>query len=103
MGGPIALIDEDMPVFFIIGKYRDASGSTGGAIYEKTRSNMAEVKSRKGKIVVITDHHDDPSLAELATTVIRVPHINETVSPIIKVLPLQLIAYHAAVNKGPDP
>eukprot|EP00163_Fabomonas_tropica_P004467 TRINITY_DN13940_c0_g1_i1.p1 TRINITY_DN13940_c0_g1~~TRINITY_DN13940_c0_g1_i1.p1 ORF type:complete len:775 (-),score=234.56 TRINITY_DN13940_c0_g1_i1:152-2452(-) len=101
--GPIALIDEDMPVFFVIGKYRDATGSTGGEIYEKTRSNMAEVKSRKGKIVVVTDFHTDPSLAELATAVIRVPHITENVSPMIKVLPLQLIAYHAAVKKGLDP
>ncbi len=92
--GPIALIDENMPVFFVVG--------TGKGNYEKVLSNMEEVKSRKGRIITISDHKDK-QIEKLSEFTIYVPHIADTVSPIIKALPLQLIAYHIAVNKGLDP
>jgi len=92
--GPIALIDENMPVFFVVGA-RDGN-------YGKVLSNMEEVKARKGRIITISDFVDT-RLYQLSEFVIVVPHISESVSPIIKVIPLQLIAYRIAVKKGLDP
>jgi len=93
--GPIALIDENMPVFFVVGA-RDGN-------YGKVLSNMEEVKARKGRIITISDFVDS-RLYQLSEFVIVVPHISESVSPIIKVIPLQLIAYRIAVKKkGLDP
>ncbi len=88
--GPIALIDDNMPVVFI---------ATRGAVFDKVISNMQEVKARRGIILTITDH-ENPLLRELSSHLIIVPQTNEDLSPIINVIPLQLLAYHIADQKG---
>ncbi|WP_456457240.1 glutamine--fructose-6-phosphate transaminase (isomerizing) [Thermovibrio sp.] len=90
--GPIALIDENMPVVFL---------STKGRVYEKVVSNMEEVKARKGKIISVLN----PSCKEaesLSDYPIYVPEVNEFLSPILNVLPLQLFAYYIADFLGYD-
>lgn len=90
--GPIALIDENMPVIFL---------STKGRVYEKVVSNMEEVKARKGKIISVLN----PSCKEaesLTDYPIYVPEVNEFLSPILNVLPLQLFAYYIADFLGYD-
>lgn len=88
--GPIALIDEEMPVAFI---------ATQDSSYEKIVSNIQEVKARKGKVIAIVTSGDHliPSMAE---HVIEVPHITESLMPMISVVPLQLLSYHIAVMRG---
>lgn len=88
--GPIALIDENMPVVFIAPK---------DSIYEKILSNIEEVKARKGRIIAITTD-DDTNLHDLASYVIKIPKISEFLLPVLTVIPLQLLAYHIAVLKG---
>ncbi|HTY36578.1 MAG TPA: glutamine--fructose-6-phosphate transaminase (isomerizing) [Bacteroidota bacterium] len=88
--GPIALIDERMPVVVIAPK---------DAIYEKVISNIQEVRARKGRLIVIANE-DDHDIAELAEVVIRVPRTFGFFGPIINVIPLQLLAYHIAVARG---
>jgi len=90
--GPIALIDENMPVVFIVPR---------DIIYEKVLSNMAEVKARRGKIIAITNSPDQ-KMRELADYIIEVPEVSSELSPIINTLPLQLLAYHIANLKGLD-
>ncbi len=88
--GPIALIDERMPVVVIAPK---------DAIYEKVVSNIQEVRARKGRLIVIANE-DDHDIAHLAEVVIRVPRTYGYFGPIINVVPLQLLAYHIAVARG---
>jgi glucosamine--fructose-6-phosphate aminotransferase (isomerizing) len=88
--GPIALIDENMPVVFIVPKDR---------IYEKVLSNLQEVKARKGKIIAIANDDDD-QIDGLSDFVIRVPHTYSYFGPIINSIPLQLLAYYMAVARG---
>jgi len=88
--GPIALIDENMPVVFL---------ATKGAVFDKVISNMQEVKARRGIILTITDH-DNPHLRELSSHLTIVPETIEDLSPLINVIPLQLLAYHIADLKG---
>jgi glucosamine--fructose-6-phosphate aminotransferase (isomerizing) len=88
--GPIALIDENMPVVFIVPK---------DAIYDKVISNIQEVKARKGRIIAIANE-DDHEIDSLAEFVIRVPRTYGFFGPIINVIPLQLLAYHIAVARG---
>jgi len=88
--GPIALIDENMPVVFIAPK---------DAIYEKIISNIEEVRARKGKIIAVTTDDDD-KIESLADYVIKIPHTVDFLMPILTVIPLQLLAYHIAVLKG---
>ncbi len=90
--GPIALIDEDMPV--IVVAPRDA-------LYDKTISNMQEVAARGGKIVLITSEDADPPGTELLAE-IRLPKAHDFVTPILYALPVQLLAYHTAVHLGTD-
>ena len=88
--GPIALIDEEMPVIVI---------ATKGASYEKVVSNIQEVKARKGKIIaVITE--GDVVVKDLADYVIEVPETDDVLVPLISVIPLQLLSYHIAVMRG---
>jgi len=88
--GPIALIDEEMPVVVIANK----NGS-----YEKIVSNIQEVKARGGKIIaIVTD--GDKEVTKLADYTISVPEIDEAFSPIVTVIPLQLLSYHVAVLRG---
>lgn len=88
--GPIALIDENMPVVIIATKNKD---------YEKIVSNCQEIKSRKGKLIIVTDV-EDTEIQELADDIILVPSVNEIFSPIINVIPLQYLSYHIAVMRG---
>ncbi len=88
--GPIALIDEEMPVFVI---------ATQGQSYEKVVSNIQEVKARKGKIIAIVTA-GDKVVKELADHVIEIPKTDDSLVPIVAVVPLQLLAYHIAVMRG---
>jgi glucosamine--fructose-6-phosphate aminotransferase (isomerizing) len=88
--GPIALIDEEMPVFVI---------ATKGASYEKVVSNIQEVKARKGKIVAIVTE-GDTVVKGLADHVIEIPETPDPLVPLLSVIPLQLISYHIAVMRG---
>jgi len=88
--GPIALIDEEMPVVFIA--TRDSS-------YEKIVSNIQEVKARKGRVISIVTEGDSviPNMSEF---VIEVPAVHEALMPLVSVIPLQLLSYHIAVMRG---
>lgn len=88
--GPIALIDEEMPVAFIA--TRDSS-------YEKVVSNIQEVKARKGRVIAVVTEGDQliPKMAEF---VIEVPAVHEALMPMVSVIPLQLLSYHIAVMRG---
>jgi glucosamine--fructose-6-phosphate aminotransferase (isomerizing) len=88
--GPIALIDEHMPVVVI---------ATKKGHYEKVVSNIQEIKSRKGKIIGIVTK-GDKSVKELADHVIEVPETLECLSPLLTTIPLQLLSYHIAVMLG---
>jgi glutamine---fructose-6-phosphate transaminase (isomerizing) len=90
--GPIALIDENMPVVFIAPK---------DSIYEKVLSNIEEVKARKGKVISIITERDDKIL-RVSDFVIQIPQTIEMLMPILTVIPLQLLAYHIAVKRGCD-
>jgi glucosamine--fructose-6-phosphate aminotransferase (isomerizing) len=88
--GPIALIDNDMPVVFIASK---------DSVYEKIIGNIQEVKARKGRILAIINEDDD-IIENMVDHVIKVPKTHNMLNPILSVIPLQLIAYHIAVKKG---
>ena len=88
--GPIALIDEQMPVVVI---------ATKKGHYEKVVSNIQEIKSRKGKIIGIVTEGDE-EVRELADYVIEVPETMESLSPLLTTIPLQLLSYHIAVMLG---
>ncbi len=90
--GPIALIDENMPVVFL--------GTRDGA-YEKVLSNMAEVRARHGRIIAVATE-DDPTISSRADHVIRIPAAPDALVPLLSVVPLQLLAYHMAVKRGCD-
>jgi len=88
--GPIALIDEEMPVFVI---------ATKGTSYEKVVSNIQEVKARKGKIVAIVTE-GDTQVKEIADHVIEIPDTDEHLVPLLATIPLQLLSYHIAVMRN---
>ncbi|WP_420152714.1 glutamine--fructose-6-phosphate transaminase (isomerizing) [Siphonobacter sp.] len=88
--GPIALIDEDMPVVFIA--TRDQS-------YEKIVSNIQEVKARKGKVIAVVTE-GDKLIPTMADHVIEIPITHEVLTPLLSVIPLQLLSYHIAVMRG---
>jgi glucosamine--fructose-6-phosphate aminotransferase (isomerizing) len=88
--GPIALIDENMPVVVIA--TRDSS-------YEKVVSNIQEVKARKGRIIAVVTE-GDTTIPAMAEFVIEVPHTTEVLTPLVSVIPLQLLSYHIAVLRG---
>ena len=90
--GPIALIDEDMPVLVIANR---------SSVYEKVVSNIEQVRSREGAVIAITSENDD-EVAEKANDVICIPDLGEYLTSIIATIPLQLLAYHIAVLKGTD-
>ncbi len=90
--GPIALIDKNMPVVVICPKDN---------AYHKILGNIAEVKARRGRIIVICNQGDD-EVAEMADHVITIPQTLDFLYPILTVLPLQLLAYHIAVMRGCD-
>lgn len=88
--GPIALIDEQMPVVVI---------ATRKGHYEKVVSNIQEIKSRKGRIIAIVTEGDE-TVKQLADHVIEVPDTSESLSPLLTTIPLQLLSYHIAVMRG---
>jgi glucosamine--fructose-6-phosphate aminotransferase (isomerizing) len=87
--GPIALINEEMPVVVLI---------PHDAVFQKTLSNLKEVESRGGRIIVVTDERSE-ELEDVAWEVLTVPRTNELLMPILLTIPLQLLAYHAAVDR----
>jgi glutamine---fructose-6-phosphate transaminase (isomerizing) len=90
--GPIALVDEDLPVVFV---------ATKDSYHEKVVSNMQEIKARKGKIIAVINEGDDQS-SGLAQDVILVPQADEIVAPMLSAIPMQLLAYYIGVARGYD-
>jgi glutamine---fructose-6-phosphate transaminase (isomerizing) len=90
--GPIALVDEHTPSVFIVPQ---------GGVYHKVISNMEEIKARGGPVIAVVDKADSHAV-ELADDVIRVPAVPEFLQPIVTAIPLQLLAYHAAILRGCD-
>jgi glucosamine--fructose-6-phosphate aminotransferase (isomerizing) len=90
--GPIALIDENMPTVVVMP--RDSH-------FEKTLSNVQEVRAREGKVIAVATEGDDVA-AEMADDVLLIPDVSEVVLPLITSIPLQLLAYHVADLKGTD-
>src|SRR5690606_1698136 len=88
--GPIALIDEEMPVVVI---------ATKNASYEKVVSNIQEVKARKGKIIAIVTE-GDTVVKKMADYTIEIPETDDILVPLVSVIPLQLLSYHIAVMRG---
>ncbi|MEN9549991.1 MAG: hypothetical protein RIR12_2582 [Bacteroidota bacterium] len=90
--GPIALVDENLPVVFV---------ATKDAYHEKVVSNMQEIKARKGRVISVITEGDDLS-ASLSEEVMIIPAADEIVAPIISVVPLQLLSYYIGIAKGCD-
>jgi glucosamine--fructose-6-phosphate aminotransferase (isomerizing) len=90
--GPIALIDKGMPVVFV---------ATRNSQYEKVLSNIEEVRSRGGAVIAVATEGDE-HIKSLAEDVFYVPDVPEMLQPLVTVVPLQLLAYHAAVMRGKD-
>ena len=90
--GPIALIDDGMPVIVI---------ATQSTYYQKMITNIKEIKAREGKIIAIASQGDD-ELADICNETIIIPKTLEMLSPVLNVVPLQLLAYHAAIARGCD-
>lgn len=90
--GPIALIDDQMPVVVI---------ATHNGLYEKVLSNIQEIKARKGRVIAIVTKGDDV-VSKIADYCIEIPSSSECLEPLITTVPLQLMAYHVAVCKGMD-
>jgi glutamine---fructose-6-phosphate transaminase (isomerizing) len=88
--GPIALIDDRMPVVFI---------APHDAVFDKIVSNIQEVKARGGKTIIITSR-DEPALEGLADFEFRVPETIDMLTPVLASIPLQLLAYYIAVKRG---
>jgi glutamine---fructose-6-phosphate transaminase (isomerizing) len=88
--GPIALIDEDMPVVFI---------ATKDSSYEKVVSNIQEVKARKGRVIAIVSE-GDTEVKKMVDFAIEVPNTHEVIQPLLTVIPLQLLSYYIAVLRG---
>jgi glucosamine--fructose-6-phosphate aminotransferase (isomerizing) len=90
--GPIALIDKNMPTVVI---------APTDSLFDKVLSNMQEVKARGGRIIALTDA-DDSQIAGMADYVIKIPKTHPMLTPLLTVVPLQLLAYHIAVMRGCD-
>jgi glucosamine--fructose-6-phosphate aminotransferase (isomerizing) len=97
--GPNALIDENLPVVVIA--TRDPSSESSRILYEKTLSNIQEVKAREGIVLALATQGDE-EVKKTADYVIELPPASELLAPIMEILPLQLLAYHVAVRRGCD-
>lgn len=91
--GPIALIDEHVPVIVI---------APSGPLFEKTVSNMQEVQARGGKVVLISDADGIAQAGEGCMATIEMPKVHPLIAPLVYAVPVQLLAYHVAVAKGTD-
>ena len=90
--GPIALVDENLPVIFV---------ATKDSYHQKIVSNIQEIKARKGKVIAVITQGDE-EIKKMADDVIEVPEADEIVAPILSTIPLQLLSYHIGVAKGYD-
>jgi len=97
--GPNALIDEKLPVVII--NTREEGNEASELRYEKTHSNIVEVKARDGIIISVLTEGDEMSSKE-STHVIEIPETSDLLGPILSVVPLQLLSYHIAVRRGCD-
>ena len=97
--GPNALIDERLPVLFI--NTREEGNRASELRYEKTHSNIVEVKAREGIVISVLTEGDTMSAGE-SDHVIEIPSSSDLLSPILSIIPLQLLAYHIAVRRGCD-
>jgi glucosamine--fructose-6-phosphate aminotransferase (isomerizing) len=91
--GPIALIDENVPVVVI---------APSGPLFDKTVSNMQEVMARGGQVILISDTQGLTEQGDSAASTIRMPKVDPFIAPLIYAIPVQLLAYHTAVAKGTD-
>jgi glucosamine--fructose-6-phosphate aminotransferase (isomerizing) len=91
--GPIALIDEAVPVI-VIAPYDD--------LFDKTASNVQEVAARGGRVIFLSDHDGIKRLKKISSETIELPKVNPFVAPILYAIPIQLLAYHTAVIRGTD-
>jgi len=90
--GPIALVDENLPVVFV---------ATKDAYHEKIVSNIQEIKARKGKVIAVITEGDE-TIPGMADDVIAVPEADEIIAPMLSVIPMQLLSYYIGVAKGLD-
>jgi glucosamine--fructose-6-phosphate aminotransferase (isomerizing) len=97
--GPNALIDEKLPV--VVLATHDPANRESVLLYDKTLSNIQEVKARDGIVVALVTHGDD-KVRKIADHVIEIPLSSELLAPILSIVPLQLLAYHIAVRRGCD-
>jgi glucosamine--fructose-6-phosphate aminotransferase (isomerizing) len=97
--GPNALIDENLPT--VVLATRDFTDENSRLLYEKTLSNIQEVKAREGKVIAVACEGDE-EVVKTADHVIPIPTTHELLLPILEVVPLQLLAYHIAVRRGCD-
>jgi glucosamine--fructose-6-phosphate aminotransferase (isomerizing) len=98
--GPNALIDENLPV--VVLATRDPDSEESRLRYEKTLSNIQEVKARNGIVIAVVSEGDEHEVAKIADYLIPIPHTSELLLPILEIVPLQLLAYHIAVRLGCD-
>ena len=91
--GPIALIDESVPVIVI---------APSDEVFEKTASNMQEVVARGGKVIFLSDAKGIAKLGDMAAATVELPSVDDFVAPILYAIPVQILAYHVAVLKGTD-
>ena len=98
--GPNALIDENLPVVVLC--TRDRKSEASRLRYEKTLSNIQEVKARSGIVIAVVCDDDREEVGKMADHVITIPHSDELLLPILEIVPLQLLAYHIAVRRGCD-
>src|SRR5579872_7392991 len=98
--GPNALIDENLPV--VVLATRDPDNADSKVRYEKTLSNIQEVKARSGIVIAVACEGDAGEVGSMADFVLQIPPASELLLPILEVLPLQLLAYHIAVRRGCD-
>ena len=91
--GPIALIDDNVPIIVL---------APSGPLFEKTVSNMQEVQARGGKVVLISDAEGIAEAGEGAIATIKMPKVHPLIAPLVYAVPVQLLAYHAAVARGTD-
>lgn len=92
--GPIALVDESMPVVIIAPR--------DGIVYKKILNNLQEIRARRGKVILITSGDEADELNAQIDRLIKIPDSSYMLSPIVAVVPLQLFAYYIAVYKGTD-
>jgi glucosamine--fructose-6-phosphate aminotransferase (isomerizing) len=90
--GPIALVDENLPVVFV---------ATKDMYYEKVVSNIQEIKARKGQVIAVATHGDSV-LPTMSDHIMFVPDIDEVIAPLLSVIPLQLLSYYVGIYKGID-